>query len=94
MLESELILGDFTNLKYLYCHSNKLTKIDLRGCPNLISINCKDNKLKELVFDKELLYWQLVEYMYPFFGCNDLQRMLSSSMCSTFDNPHRSDSSA
>ena len=73
-LEGELILEDFANLKYLYCHSNQLTKIDLRGCPNLISINCKDNKLKELVFDKEL---KLKEFRGSYNKFTDVENILN-----------------
>jgi len=53
-LKGKLNLSNFTNLQYLICHNNDLTEIDLSGCSQLTSINCKKNKLKKLVFKKGL----------------------------------------
>ena len=38
----------FTNLRELYCHENKIKKLDLSALTKLEVLNCSDNKLKTL----------------------------------------------
>ena len=44
-------ISDLTGIEYfdkmtsLYCHNNKLTELDLKGCSELRSVQCNNNKL-------------------------------------------------
>jgi Leucine-rich repeat (LRR) protein len=51
-LEGKLSLVGFNELKYLICCGNKLTEIDLRGCKKLSTIDCRENKLSNLMFNE------------------------------------------
>lgn len=53
-LEGKLDLKKFNRLQYLICSDNKLTEIDLSNCPQLISIDCRNNELKQLRFNNKL----------------------------------------
>jgi len=45
-----LKLTGFTSLKKLYCAGNQLTSLDLSNCPNLVYLDCSDNKFANLNF--------------------------------------------
>lgn len=53
-LEGPLKLKGFINLKILNCVNNKLTKLDLSNCPNLIELNVSNNELCNLEFLKHV----------------------------------------
>src|SRR2546421_2582136 len=51
-LTGSLKLEKFTELKRLYCPTNKITSLEVVNCFNLESITCRDNQLTELNIKK------------------------------------------
>lgn len=72
VLEGNLSLKGFVNLKTIDCSFNKLTKLDLSDCPKLQELVCHDNKLISLKLPNDswisrISCWnnQLTELVFP-----------------------------
>src|SRR5437764_265551 len=51
-LNEYLKIERFTELKRLYCHNNKITRLEIVNCSNIETRNCRDNQLNKQLIKK------------------------------------------